>query len=70
MSKTRPTAVNLFWAIERMRSTFNRDKALTDNVEELKEKLVAEALKIFQKTSMLTAPSAASELTSSPMVQC
>ena len=49
MSKTRPTAVNLFWAIERMRATFNREKANTDNVEELKEKLVAEALKIFQE---------------------
>src|SRR5687768_1047119 len=49
MSKTRPTAVNLFWAIERMRATFDREKANTDNVEELKEKLVAEALKIFQE---------------------
>ncbi len=33
MSQTRPTAVNLFWAIERMRSTFNREKALTQDVE-------------------------------------
>ena len=49
MSKTRPTAVNLFWAIERMRTTFNRERANTDNVEVLKEKLVAEALKIFQE---------------------
>ncbi len=49
MSKTRPTAVNLFWAIERMRATLNREKASTDDVEELKEKLVAEALKIFQE---------------------
>jgi methylthioribose-1-phosphate isomerase len=32
-----------------MRTTFNREKALSDNVEELKEKLVAEALKIFQE---------------------
>jgi len=49
MSKTRPTAVNLFWAIERMRTTFNREKAKTDDVEELKAKLVAEALKIFEE---------------------
>jgi methylthioribose-1-phosphate isomerase len=49
MSQTRPTAVNLFWAIERMRTTFNREKVLTDNVEELKKKLVSEALAIFQE---------------------
>src|SRR5258705_589267 len=49
MSQTRPTAVNLFWAIERMRSTFNREKALTQDVEELKRKLVAEALAIFNE---------------------
>ena len=29
MSKTRPTAVNLFWAIERMREAFHREKART-----------------------------------------
>lgn len=49
MSQTRPTAVNLFWAIERMRSTFNREKALTPDVEVLKRKLVAEALAIFNE---------------------
>ena len=49
MSQTRPTAVNLFWAIERMRSTFNREKALTQDVEELKKRLVAEALAIFDE---------------------
>ncbi|MEP6921514.1 MAG: S-methyl-5-thioribose-1-phosphate isomerase [bacterium] len=49
MSKTRPTAVNLFWAIERMRSALNREKARTQNVEEVKEKLIAEALNIFQE---------------------
>ena len=49
MSQTRPTAVNLFWAIERMRSTFNREKALTQDVEVLKRKLVAEALAIFDE---------------------
>lgn len=49
MSKTRPTAVNLFWAIERMRLAFVREKGRTDNVEELKESLIAEALNIFQE---------------------
>jgi methylthioribose-1-phosphate isomerase len=49
MSKTRPTAVNLFWAIERMRETFNREKSRTKNVEEIKDNLVKEALKIFEE---------------------
>jgi methylthioribose-1-phosphate isomerase len=50
MGATRPTAVNLFWAIERMRSVV--DNAKTENVrdeEELKKRLVDEALKIFQE---------------------
>ena len=49
MSKTRPTAVNLFWAIERMRHTLEREKARTNNADEVKQALVAEALKIFQE---------------------
>ena len=49
MGKTRPTAVNLFWAIERMKAAFNREKATTENVEELKAKLVAEAKAIFKE---------------------
>lgn len=48
MSKTRPTAVNLFWAIERMRATFRRAKA-TGDVEEVKKILVDEALAIFKE---------------------
>src|SRR5256714_12276623 len=34
MARTRPTAVNLFWAIERMRETLRCAKAETDDVEE------------------------------------
>jgi methylthioribose-1-phosphate isomerase len=49
MSETRPTAVNLFWAIERMRDRFNREKSKTDSVEEIKASLVDEAQKIFQE---------------------
>lgn len=49
MSKTRPTAVNLFWAIERMRETFNRVKSRTQEVKEIKLALAAEALKIFHE---------------------
>ena len=48
MSKTRPTAVNLFWAIERMRATFQRNRHLND-VEAVKKALVAEALAIFEE---------------------
>src|SRR5689334_1602096 len=48
MSKTRPTAVNLFWAIERMRATFQKNKHLND-VEQVKKTLVAEALAIFEE---------------------
>lgn len=49
MSQTRPTAVNLFWAIERMRARLRRAKAETDDVEELKQQLVDEARKIFDE---------------------
>ena len=48
MGKTRPTAVNLFWAIERMRATFQRNKQLGD-VEQVKKVLVSEALAIFEE---------------------
>ena len=48
MAKTRPTAVNLFWAIERMRATFQRAKTKND-VEEIKKILIAEALAIFEE---------------------
>jgi methylthioribose-1-phosphate isomerase len=47
MSRTRPTAVNLFWAIERMRQAFQRAKAQGVGVEELKQKLVQEAKSIY-----------------------
>ncbi|HUQ32882.1 MAG TPA: S-methyl-5-thioribose-1-phosphate isomerase [Pyrinomonadaceae bacterium] len=49
MSQTRPTAVNLFWAIERMRAAFRRAKAETQDVEEAKRRLVAEAQAIFKE---------------------
>jgi methylthioribose-1-phosphate isomerase len=47
MSRTRPTAVNLFWAIERMRRSFQSAKAVGASVDELKDKLVQEAQAIF-----------------------
>jgi methylthioribose-1-phosphate isomerase len=48
MAKTRPTAVNLFWAIERMRLAFERAKGLKD-VEAVKKAMVDEALLIFDE---------------------
>ncbi|MFL6208114.1 MAG: S-methyl-5-thioribose-1-phosphate isomerase [Pyrinomonadaceae bacterium] len=47
MSRTRPTAVNLFWAIERMRTAFHRAAAETNDAEEIKQRMIAEAQAIF-----------------------
>src|SRR5256714_1301156 len=47
MSCTRPTAVNLFWAIERMRAAFHRAAAETNDAEEIKQCMVKEAQAIF-----------------------
>ena len=49
MSETRPTAVNLFWAIERMRETFRRDKSNGQEPEQIKKSLVEEAQRIFRE---------------------
>lgn len=49
MEATRPTAVNLFWAVERMRQALTRAKAETRDVEEIKKKLTEEALAIFHE---------------------
>ncbi|HAF12979.1 MAG TPA: S-methyl-5-thioribose-1-phosphate isomerase [Blastocatellia bacterium] len=49
MGLTRPTAVNLFWAIERMRETFRREKAGTQDAGVIKARLIEEALKIFHE---------------------
>ena len=48
MEATRPTAVNLFWAVERMRAVLARARTETKNVEEVRNRLTEEALKIFQ----------------------
>ena len=49
MSQTRPTAVNLFWAIERMRERFRREKAITRETEQIKASLIEEAQAIFKE---------------------
>jgi methylthioribose-1-phosphate isomerase len=45
IAATRPTAVNLFWAIQRMRAALDRNSSLS--VPELKEALVAEAQQMY-----------------------
>jgi len=47
MRQTRPTAVNLFWAVDRMERILNCVQA--DGVEKTKRKLEEEALRIFKE---------------------
>ncbi len=47
MGATRPTAVNLFWAIERMRGVMAKARTEKLGVEQAKQRLVDEALAIF-----------------------
>jgi methylthioribose-1-phosphate isomerase len=49
MSRTRPTAVNLFWAIERMRERFRREQAAGGDVAGVKSALVEEARAVFDE---------------------
>ena len=49
MSATRPTAVNLFWAIERMRDRFRRARAAGADAESIKRQLIEEAQSIFKE---------------------
>ena len=47
LAKTRPTAVNLFWALDRMRSVYNLSKHLS--VEDTRARLVEEARRIREE---------------------
>jgi len=47
LASTRPTAVNLFWAIKRMRDCARRNSGLP--MESLKDKLVAEAVAVYEE---------------------
>ena len=49
LGATRPTAVNLFWAIERMKGTFAKAKAEGKSVSEIKQILLADALAIQEE---------------------
>jgi methylthioribose-1-phosphate isomerase len=43
LARTRPTAVNLFWAIDRMKRTLHKSKAEGKSVSEIKQVLLDEA---------------------------
>jgi methylthioribose-1-phosphate isomerase len=47
MAKTRPTAVNLFWALERMRRIYAEKRS--QGIDAVKQMLKNEALKIYQE---------------------
>jgi methylthioribose-1-phosphate isomerase len=49
MAATRPTAVNLFWAIERMKRTFAEAAQSGCSVDELKNRLQMEAVRIHDE---------------------
>ena len=49
LAKTRPTAVNLFWAIDRMNRTFQKAKADGKTVSEIKQILVEDAKAIHEE---------------------
>jgi methylthioribose-1-phosphate isomerase len=49
MAATRPTAVNLFWAIERMNRTFQKAKSEGKSVSEIKQILLEDAKAIHEE---------------------
>ena len=49
LAKTRPTAVNLFWAIDRMKSTFQKAKSEGKSVSEIKQILLEDAKAIHDE---------------------
>ncbi len=49
IGKTRPTAVNLFWALDRMKRTFQKAKAEGKSVSEIKEILKTDAIAIHDE---------------------
>jgi methylthioribose-1-phosphate isomerase len=49
LSKTRPTAINLFWAIDRMKRIFKKAKDDGKNVNEIKQILIQDAKDIHEE---------------------
>src|SRR6266436_2209753 len=46
LSKTRPTAVDLFWALERMKARFTELAAQTSDLDNIRQGLIAEARQV------------------------
>ena len=46
LAKTRPTAVDLFWALERMKARFRAVTQCTSDLAEIRKKMIAEALEV------------------------
>jgi methylthioribose-1-phosphate isomerase len=49
LAETRPTAVNLFWAIERMRWSFNHARREGRSINDIKQDLINESLEIHRE---------------------
>src|SRR5580692_3398907 len=49
LAGTRPTAVNLFWAIDRMKRLFARSLAAGDTLDEIKADILAEAEAMYEE---------------------
>ncbi len=49
MAATRPTAVNLFWAVERMKKAFSSGATAGDSVDQIKDRLEEEARRIHDE---------------------
>jgi methylthioribose-1-phosphate isomerase len=49
MASTRPTAVNLFWAIDRMKASFAAGVTAGESVDQIKARLIAEARAIHDE---------------------
>jgi methylthioribose-1-phosphate isomerase len=49
MGKTRPTAVNLFWAIDRMKRTFQKAKDEGKSISEIKQIMIGDASAIHEE---------------------
>jgi len=52
---TRPTAVNLFWAVDRMTRLFNNMKAEGASIDDIKQRLIVEAKTIFDEDLKINA---------------
>jgi methylthioribose-1-phosphate isomerase len=55
MAATRPTAVNLFWAIERMKHSFGAGAEVGESVDRLKDRLDREAKRFTTRMSRAAA---------------